>query len=186
MASPFETVILNMRDMGMFQFLLPFMMTAAVFYGLLRKSQVLGEPKSSVAVNATVAMVAAFMVWASPIILGIDIEAHLTSFFVQGMSVMLVVMVGLLIISMAAPPNLPESLKGIFSDPKVGKALVYGIIIVIGIVAISSGFLNVFFPSGGGSAGGGINLPSLSEDSIIVLGTFLFIIIFMLVLASLG
>jgi len=185
MPSPFETVILNMRDMGMFQFMFPFMMTAAIFYGLLRKSQILGEPKSSVAVNATVSMVVAFMIWASPIILGIDIEAHLTSFFVQGMSVMLVVMVGLLILSMAAPPNLPDSLKGIFSDPKVGKALMYGIIAVIGIVAVSSGFLNVFFPSSSGS-GGGIKLPSLSEDSIVVLGTFLFIIIFMLVLARLG
>jgi len=185
MANPFETAILNMRDMGVFQFMLPFMLTAAIFYGLLRKSQILGEPKSSVAVNATVAMVAAFMIWASPIILGIDIEAHLTAFFVQGMAVILVVMVGMMILSMIAPPNFSDIIKGVFSSPKTGQRLVTIMIVIAVILAISSGFLDVFFPSQSGS-GGGIKLPSLSEDSIVVLGTFLFVLIFILALAKLS
>jgi len=80
MANPFETVILNMRETGMFQFMLPFMLSSAIFYGLLRKSQIFGDPARSVTVNAVVALVASFMIWASPIILGIDIETRLASF----------------------------------------------------------------------------------------------------------
>jgi ABC-type nickel/cobalt efflux system permease component RcnA len=105
-ANAFETVILKMRDLGMFQFLLPFMLTATIFYGLLRKSKIFGEEFRAITVNAVVALVAAFMVWAAPIILGVNIETGLAAFFLQGMSATLILLVGLMMTSMFFPPDL--------------------------------------------------------------------------------
>ncbi len=177
MANPFETVVVNMRDLGIFQFLLPFMLTSAIFYGLLRKSQIFGDAQRTVTINAVIALVASFMVWASPIILGIDIEAHLASFFVQGASVTLIVMVGLMVVGMMGPENLPEHFKNVFKDkPKVWMAILVGGILAGVIIAISSGLVNIYFPSTGGS-GGGFSFPTLSEDMILAIGIVLLMVI---------
>ena len=85
MTSPFDTAIQKMAELGLFKFLFPFMLTAAVFYGLLRKSQIFGDSEKNVAVNAIVALVAGFMVWSYPIIAGIDITLQLANFFMEGL-----------------------------------------------------------------------------------------------------
>ena len=92
-------------------FLLPFTLTSAIFYGALRKSQIFGEPEKNVAVNGVVSLVASMMVWAAPIILGIDIQTSLATFFVQGLFATLVIMVGLVIVGMFAPPDLSKTLS---------------------------------------------------------------------------
>jgi len=173
MANVFEQVIIKMIDVGMFQFMFPFMMTSAIFYGLLRKSQILGKPKESVTINAVVSLVAAFMVWASPIILGIDIETHLAAFFVQGISVTLVVMIGLMIVGMMLPPDLPQQFKEIFKDnTKIWTGILIVSLLVGVIIIVSSGMVKIYFPNmGGGGVGGG--LPTLSEDTITTWGIFL-------------
>lgn len=182
MANPFETVILNMRNTGMFQFMLPFMLSSAIFYGLLRKSQIFGDPQRSVTVNAVVALVASFMVWAAPILLGIDIETKLASFFLQGISVMLVVMVGLMIVGMVAPPDLPSHFKTVFEkNTKVWMAILIGGILTGIIVAVSSGFMNIYFPTGG--IGGGLQL---SQDTINALIVVFLMIGSVLALVALG
>lgn len=181
MANPFETVILNMRNTGMFQFMLPFMLSSAIFYGLLRKSQIFGDPQKSVTVNAVVALVASFMVWAAPILLGIDIETKLASFFLQGISVMLVVMVGLMIVGMVVPTDLPAHFKTVFEkNTKVWMAILVGGILAGIIIATSSGFMNIYFPSGG--VGG----MAISQDTINALLVVFLMIGSVLALVALG
>jgi hypothetical protein len=146
MASIFETVILNMRETGMFQFLLPFMLSSAIFYGMLRKSKIFGEPREVLSVNAVVALVASFMVWASPILLGIDMEMYLASFFLQGISATLVILVGLLIVSMFFPPDLGVQLaKTLNTQRVVGGILIIGLLVGVGLL-FSSGMINIFLP----------------------------------------
>jgi len=147
MVSPFETVILNLQKMGAFQFLFPFMITAALFYGLLRRSKLFGEPNENVAVNGVVALIAAFMVWAYPILGGVNVETQLASFFFNGMVAMMTVIVAILIGGMFLPPetsfgkSLSDKLGG-----KVGIGVVFGIIVAI-LLLISSGLINAFFPA---------------------------------------
>ncbi len=185
MTSPFETVILNMRETGMFQFLLPFMLSSAIFYGLLRKSQIFGEPVRSVTINAVIALVASFMVWSAPVLLGMDIEMHLASFFVQGISVTLIVMVGLMVVGMIAPPNLPAHFEKVFKDkPKVWMAILIGGILAGVILAISSGLMTIYFPQLG-LDGVGVGLPVLSEDAIMTLGVVLLLVITIVLIVAL-
>lgn len=145
MADIFTPVIERLRDIGAFNFLFPYMLTSAVFYGLLRKSQVFGKPDENTAVNAVVSLIASLMVWAYPIIAGVDIETQLVAFFTQGLVVTLVFMLALLITGMFLPPDLPKHLaEGLFSGNKAGGILVVGI--VIGLIILgTSGMWNVLF-----------------------------------------
>jgi hypothetical protein len=148
MTTPFETAVRSLKDLGFFQFLLPFLLSAAIFYGLLRKTQLFGPAEKNVAVNATIAIVASFFVWSMPILLGINIETQLAAFFVQGMGVTLVLMLSLLIGGMFLPPDLPKVINEKFkSGAFVGIVILGGIILGI-ILLVSSGLFNVFAPSG--------------------------------------
>lgn len=183
MVSPFETVILKMRETGMFQFLLPYMLSSAIFYGLLRKSQIFGDPKETVSINAVVALVASFMVWSAPILLGIDIETRLASFFVHGISATLIVIVGLMIIGMISPPDLPKHFAKVFEQkPNFWIVVLVAGLLVGGVVAVSSGLVTLYFP---GSAGGG-GFFSLDEDIVMSLGIVLILVITLVLITALG
>ena len=134
----FTPVIERLIELGFFKFMLPYILTSAVFYGLLRKSRVFGEPAENVAVNAVVALVASFMVWASPVILGIDIQTQLAAFFTQGIVVTLVFMIALLITGMFLPPDLTTYLaNNLFKGNKAGAILVIGVMFGFIIFATS-------------------------------------------------
>lgn len=168
MASPFETVILRLGDLGFFQFVLPFLLTAAIFYGLLRKSKVFGEPQENVAVNAIVALVAGFMVWAYPILAGVDIQTQFSTFIFQATLAMFAIMVGVLIAGMFLPADLPakvgEAVKG---GKGVGIIIIGGILIVGGLV-FSSGLGKIFIPAGlFGGPGGFIGFAGVDSTTIL-------------------
>jgi len=177
MASPFETVILRLNQLGFYQFFLPFILTSAVFYGALRKSQIFGEPEKNVAVNAIIAIVASMMVWSAPIILGIaDFGAKLATFFVQGLSATLVIMVSLIVVGLFAPPDMSKTLTEKLGNKYLGVALVAGLVIGLGIF-LSSGMVNFFIPGGiSGQAAIDPETMSLIIFAAIMIITILFIV----------
>ncbi len=153
MASPMELIILKLKEFGFFQFILPFMLTAAVFYGLLRRSKIFGEPERNVAVNATIAIAAAFLVWAYPILAGVNTEVYLSQFFFVGTVGLLVVMIGIMVFAMFLKRGVGEVLEEKFKGGSF-FAILLGIGIVIGIaILVMSGLLNIFFPTGGPATG---------------------------------
>jgi len=171
---PFTTTILKLKGTGFFEFMLPFMITAAMFYGLLRKSQIFGDPDRNVVVNAVVALTAAFMVWSYPVLIGISFSDKLPTFFAHAMSAMLVLLVGVLMTSMFLPPDLPSQLK----EKLGGRA--YGIILVAslligGAIFVSSGLINLFLP-------GGVQGPAISDDALITIGVTLIFVIAVIVM----
>jgi len=135
--------------MGAFNFLFPFILTSAIFYGLLRRSQIFGKPEETVAINGVIALVAAFMVWAYPILTGIDIETQLSKYFFFGTVSLLTIVIGLLAGSMILPEGI-----GKFLGEKVEKGrsailagiLIMGLLIGLGIL-VASGLVGTFFPS---------------------------------------
>lgn len=176
MVSPFETVILRLGDLGFFKFLLPFLLTAAIFYGLLRKSKVFGEPHQNIAVNAIVALVAGFMVWAYPILAGVDVTTQFSKFIFQSTVAMFTIIIGLLIAGMFFPEDLPKKIGDVVKTGRgVAIVVVAGIIVMTGIL-FSSGLSTLIVPSGifngvGGLGFGGIDQTTLlSAIVILVMG----------------
>ena len=158
MADPFTDVIINLQKIGAFNFLFPYILTSAIFYGLLRKSQIFGKPEENVAVNGVVALVAAFMVLAYPILSGVSVEGLLPAFFMQGLVVLLVFMIVLMIMGMFLPPNLPQVLsEGLL---KGNKAL--AILLIAGIL----GFLILFLSGLSGVLFGETVIGGLTPDII--------------------
>jgi hypothetical protein len=153
MANPFEIVINRLSELGFFTYVLPYILTAAIFYGLLRKSEIFGPPEKNVAVNGVVALVAALFVWATPPLLGINLEKALSLFFFQATIGILVIVVGILVTSMFFGPNLPEKLGKALGEKSMwwGAFLVIGFIIAIAVF-LSSGLVNIIFR--GGAVGG--------------------------------
>jgi len=93
MSDVFSQLILTLHQLGFFKFLIPYILTLAIFYGLLRKSRIFGEPEKNVAINATIAASAAFLVSAAPIIAGIDITSYLSGFLIYVMFVIFAMIV---------------------------------------------------------------------------------------------
>jgi hypothetical protein len=170
MTSALETVLINLNKMGFFAFL-PFLLTAAVFYGLLRRSKLFGEPEKNVVVNAVVALVAAFMVWAYPIITGTTIEEYqqfFSTFFLKGTIITLTVVIGLIIAGMF----FPESIGATLSKKLEGK---FGIGIVVLGLLIGAG---VLFASGA-TVFFGFSPGSINMDLIY---SILFLIVFIVII----
>jgi preprotein translocase subunit YajC len=167
MANPFELVILKLQELGFFTFLLPFILVAAILYGLLRKSQIFGPPERNVAINAVVAIVASFLVWASPIIAGINIEKELARFFVQSMIATLILMVAVLAAGMFFGPDLPKTIQEKLGAKYLGGLLIAGILIGFSLL-VTSGLTSIFFPEG---------FEIFSEDVVISIATILILVI---------
>ena len=167
MASSIETAIVKLKGLGFFEFFLPFMLTSAIFYGLLRKSQVFGKPEDNIAVNAIIALVAGFMVWAYPVLAGVPVENLLTQFFFKGTIVILTILLGVLIAGMFLPPDFPAKVGEVVKGGKGLGIIIVGSLIVVGIVALSAGVDKVLFPSGLGFSGGGISFGGLDQETVL-------------------
>jgi drug/metabolite transporter (DMT)-like permease len=166
MTSALETVLINLNKMGFFSFL-PFLLTSAIFYGLLRRSKLFGEPEKNVVVNAIVALVAAFMVWAYPIITGTSIEEYqqfFSTFFLKGTVATLTVVIGLIIAGMFFPETIGTSLKENLKGKLGVGIIILGLLIGAGVL-LASGTTSLF----------GISMENVSSDLIY---SIIFMIIF--------
>lgn len=170
MVSAMETAILKLQELGFFTFILPFLLVAAIFYGLLRKSQVFGKPEDNTAVNAIVALIAGFMVWAYPVITGVVTEQLLADFFFKSSIITLVVMLGLLITGMFMPADLPKLIGEKLGTSKGLPVIIIGAVVVIGVAAGASGVLGLFLPAGfafGGLGGGGFGFAAIDQTTLL-------------------
>jgi len=137
MSDVFSSLIITLHNLGVFKFLIPYILTLAIFYGLLRKSKIFGEPEKNIAVNATVAASAAFLVAAAPIIAGIDITRYLSGFLIYIMFVIFAMMTVLFI------PNIifPTLKEFDISIDKKTIAIVFflslAIFIIIGLIVFN-------------------------------------------------
>jgi hypothetical protein len=173
---PFAMTVLKLKDMGFFHLLL-YILSSAVFYGLLRKTQIFGPAERNIAVNATVSFVAAFMVLAVPILRGVDIVGQFEMFFVQSLIAILIMMVGVMLAGMVFPPDLPGHLAKVFGKGGFWSIILVGGIIVGFIILVTSGMTNIFFPVG---------IPGMPEDILITVGVIIVLAITVVLISALG
>ncbi len=173
MVSFFENAILKLQELGFFQFFLPFLLTAAIVYGGLRRAQLFGDPDKNIAVNGIVAFVISLFVWAAPIILGVDIESRLSAFFIQGISVSLIVLFGLIISSMFFPPDLAKNLSDRVKTPIFWGGIVIVALIIFIVILISSGLASVLFPRGVGVSISSATWGTIAAMAALVISLFI-------------
>ncbi len=168
MADMFADVVQRLWDMGVLKYLFPYMLTSAIFYGLLRKSQIFGKPEDNAAVNAVISMVASFMMFAYPVIAGVDIGEHLVYFFTQSVVVILVITLTLMIAGMFLPPDLPKHLsEGLFQGNKAIAVILIGLIFAFIIVMTSGLWTAVLGP----------DVINLSDDIFITIIVLILLIV---------
>ena len=133
----FTQTIRVIERYGVLNFYLPFILTFSIFYALLRKSRIFGDPEKVNAINAIIAVVAAFYVIAyTPI--GFSMSEFLSKFFTQTTTTIVGLMGVSLILALA-------SAVGWKPECWVGKFTIILILVVIGLVIfIGSGGLDVF------------------------------------------
>lgn len=190
----FTIVIKKLQEMGAFNFLFPFMLTTAIFYGLLRRSKIFMMTKKEYvtnrdtkekkeyevevgsAVNAVVAVIAGFMVWAYPILTGVNVEKQLSVFFMQGAIVTLIFVIALMILGMFMKPDISEQLHELlFKDGKLGLSAILIIAIGIGVlVFVTSGLMGLIT----GPVVARIDLSNDTVLTIVVLGLLILPLIF--------
>jgi len=103
------------------------------------------------------------MVWAYPIIAGVDIETQLSTFFAHSIIATLTIAFALMITSMFLPPDIGDQLVKLLGKAggKYGAAIIVLGLLIGTAILVSSGLINVLIP---GWTGGAINI---SEDIII-------------------
>lgn len=125
MANPFELLVGNLNQLGFFGFLLPWIFTFAVIFGLLLKSKTFGDNKRIIGV---ISLVVAFFVtgFGGPVI---------ASFFVNLFGLASIILAGILVIALFLAISGTD-----ISKLTENKAVVYAVV-GIGIV--------VFFTAAG-------------------------------------
>jgi hypothetical protein len=164
----FEQAINALAELGFYKFILPFILIAAIFFALLRKTQVLGE---SPVINGVVSISIAFFIFGVPILSGADFVKPLTSFFGQVSVIILIIAFGLLISGLFVP-----NLMGRMGEWVTGGGWMWWMIIIVLIIALTSG-LFFFIVSPISQAVGGAGK--------VVLVVFL-LILFMIMAALIG
>jgi|FaiFalDrversion2_1042247.scaffolds.fasta_scaffold03747_1 hypothetical protein len=120
MVSPIESVIKNFLSLGVYDVIL-FAFISALFYGVLRKSKILGD---SAVLNGIVAIGVAFLFLGYPIITGApSLLANIVTFFTQVSIIAIIFLISFLIASFFYP-NLTEMLTKTFTHRTTLFALV--------------------------------------------------------------
>jgi len=131
----FEEIIQKLSQLGFYNFVLPFIIVAAVLYAILRKTKVLGE---SPLINGIVSIAVSFFIFGLPVLTGTGgFGLPMTNFFTQLVVFILIVAFGLLVAGLFVP-NLMEKMM----EWMKGSAIVWVIIIIVVIIAISSGMFS--------------------------------------------
>ncbi len=165
MVSPFLEIVQKLHELGFFNFVLPWFIVAAVFYGLLRKSKILGE---GIAVNGVVALTIAFFIWGYFIISSpTDLAIPLSRFFTQ----FSIILIGFLLAFLGASlayPDLTSSLKDIVT----GSAFFWVILVIAAVmIFLTSGLVNVL----------GLDVLGKSKAGVILI---IFLLTFILLLVA--
>ncbi len=176
-AQGFQDLISTFKEIGVFQFYLPFLIVFAVFYGLLSKTKLFGDQKIFPVMISLAA--AGFILVYTPI--GITFSQFLTNFVGGAITVILTLAVIVVLVNMLQSGNiikLPEKTGFLGNIPLVlGLVLV----VVIGVFLASGG--TAIFPGlkiGTKELFGGIGGLSSTTAALIVLvlGTGLIIWLF--------
>jgi len=141
-------VITNLENVGIFQFFLPFIILFAVFYGMLTKTKIFGEPKEASKINAIISFAAAafIMLYPTTSVAVFDLTDYLANFIGGSLIYFLGIIVAMITFFMIVTPlNQGET-------PKFARAGTVGAVVAVVLV------IALFLSSGGTQIFPGLNL----------------------------
>jgi hypothetical protein len=173
----FFDLISAWKEYGVFEFFLPFLLMFTIFYALLRKSKIFGEPNQVGNVNTIVALIAAlFVMIYTPA--GISLTMFFSNFFTQTMVVLTTILSFTLIVYMMPIGDPAAALSNMkYLIPVAGLIMLF--------VFIAAGGLKIFgIELGSPGRPGTIILPTIgmsSEDLafIVMLLGFLAVVLYL-------
>jgi len=176
MVTPFDNVIAILQNIGFFDFYLPFLVTFAIFYGLLARAKIFGEEGLGKRINALLALVAAFYIMVyTPV--GFTVSGFLSNMFGGAAMILVTVIIFGMIFATSLFVTLNKERDQAFNE-KYQRRLQ---LILLGFGAAAA--VALFITSGGlgifGITVSQVNVPGMSLESMIGL----IIIIFFLLLA---
>lgn len=137
MVNPFQLITEKLAELGVFSFFLPWVVTAAVMWGLLKRSKIF-EPT----INAILSIAVSFFVWGYLAQTAFEIGKPLAAFITQGFVFMLVFVFGLVGASMFYP-KFSENLTELFKS----SAMIWLFLgLFVGVLFFTSGLFTVLFP----------------------------------------
>ena len=137
MVNPFQLITERLADLGVFSFFLPWLITAAVMWGLLKRSKIFDST-----INAILSIAVSFFVWGFLAQTAFEIGAPLAAFITQGFVFMLVFVFALVGASMFYP-KFSETLSEVF---KSSTMIWIFIGLFVGVLFFTSGLFTVLFP----------------------------------------
>lgn len=156
------------KDLGVFQFYLPFIILFAIIYGLLTKSKVFGEKARGL--NAIIALAFAFF------IMEYALAAPLETFFAQFAGTTMAILIGIIgflmvtyMLLAVVGGEMPDAKKYAKYVVLIGIILAIGAYLASGGAAIFPG-ISIGSPTGGITGGiPGISALTMSDIAIIAL-----------------
>lgn len=175
--TPFEVVVQKMVELGLYDFLFPFLIMSTITFALLRKSKVLGE--SSV-INAVVAMSIGFLILGFPVLTGLVYGTELSTFFVQ-ITTFVMILVAAVVVASVFYPDISSVLLDKFKSSRFlysMLALGIGIFVTSGLLTV---FINVNNPV---VTGHEPEIPGPPSDIVIIVAALIIFMILLIIAAS--
>jgi hypothetical protein len=141
MVNPFQIITERLIDLGVFSFFIPWVITAAVMWGLLKRSKIF-DPT----INAILSIAVSFFVWGYLANTAFGIGEYLAAFITQGFVLMLVFVFGLVGASMFYP-KFSDTLTEVFKSSWIIWMFIG---IFFGILFFTSGLYKVLGPGPSG------------------------------------
>jgi hypothetical protein len=177
MAGIIENLINNLLEKGFFD-ILGFALVTAIFYGLLKKTKVLGE---SVVINGVVSIVAGFFIFGAPVLAGYKPLIYaLSAFFTQATMWLLMFLLAFLAAAFFYP-NMAEWLpKVIFRRTMlwVMLGLAFGLLVMSGFISVL--WETMVTPLGSPST----KEPGPAQDTYILVAGLIVFVILIIIAAS--
>ncbi len=176
MANFFELVVQKLSELGFYNFFFPFVLSAVLFYALLRRSKLFGEMREGQILAAIVSLSVAFLIFGYPVLVGFTFGTELSAFFTQLSIIGLLFILALIFASMFYP-DFPKMLTEKLASP----SKVYMFIGIAFLLLITSGLVGVF------TQGTDQESPQAPRDIILIIaGLIIFVIVIMIAAASMG
>jgi hypothetical protein len=147
----FEDLLLTGKQVGIFDFYLPFVLSFAVVYGILRKAKIFGEDKVGRTVDLILSVILSLFV-----IGGTTVGATIATFFgtmFTGTVMLIVTLLGTIMVLYVLGKTVGITIPGKQGEKKWAVALIAITLLLAAGIFASSGGLSFF---------GGVGMPSIS------------------------